>query len=69
MMGHARARVCVCVCVCVCVWLDDENRNRKNRTDVFNFFDRVFRHPVSHHRNRRTLEFAILRFRPTFLRI
>ncbi len=30
-----------------CGWLGDENHDRKNRTDVFNFFCRDFRHRIS----------------------
>ncbi len=32
----------------VCRWLGDENLDRKNWTNVFNFFGRDFRHPISH---------------------
>ncbi len=31
----------------VCGWLGDENCDRKNRTDVFDFFGRDFRHLIS----------------------
>ncbi len=53
----------------VCGWLGNENRDQKNQTDIFDFFGCEFRRPVSSHRNRRTLEFAILRLCPTCLRI
>ncbi len=31
----------------VCGWLSDENHSRKNQTDVFDYFGRDFRHPIS----------------------
>ncbi len=52
------------------VWVIGWRKLRpKKSTDVFDFFGCDFCHPVSFHRNCRTFKFAILRFRPTFLRI
>ncbi len=56
-------------CACDGGKLSDENRRRKNQTDIFDFFSHDFCHPISFHRHRKILKFAILYLCPTFLRI